>query len=165
MQQVVVPDAESVHELTAPEHLLVWAMRAIALGREDCPVVVKTFRRACGANGDQVLQAYAVFARYVALTAQKRLKVHVPGCPCMSADEASMLAVVAAAQSSLHTLDEQALKDQLARLAGRQAEDSLLIVAQSIGQLLEASDLILPDRGGAGDPSPWGEPRLQRVLN
>jgi hypothetical protein len=57
----------TVEQLTRPEHLLVWAMRAIALGREDCPIVVRTFRSACGARGDQMLQTYTIFIKYLAL--------------------------------------------------------------------------------------------------
>src|SRR4051812_11322248 len=47
-----------VYELSRPEHMLVWALRAICLGHEDCPMLAQTFSRLCGDFGPQALAAY-----------------------------------------------------------------------------------------------------------
>ncbi len=137
------PGGPLLHDLDRPEHLLVWSLRAIALGNEDCPIVVNTFRRICGREGDEALQAYCVFARYVSLIAQQRLRVHVPGCPCVGRDEIAVVAVIAAAQSSLDDLDEAPLRARLSHLVGRDPDEALVFVAQSIARLLAASGLSL----------------------
>jgi len=152
--------AALLQDLSRPEHLLVWAMRAIALGHEDCPTLVNTFRRVCGARAEQTLQAYGVFIKYVAMTSRQRLGVHVPGCPCVGGDEAAVVSVIAAAQSSLHDLDEAPLRARLGGLVGREPDGALLFAAQSIARLLAASGLTLPlsaigaDEGRAPDASP-----------
>lgn len=138
--------ADGLANLTRSEHLLVWALRAIALGREDCPVVVKTFRGCCGRRGDEVLQAYGIFVKYAAMTARKRLQVHAPGCPCVGHDELAVVAVLAAAQRAQDDADAQPLRERLEILTGRSADESLLQVACSIARLLEATGLRLPLR-------------------
>jgi hypothetical protein len=137
------PSGPLLHDLSRPEHLLVWSLRAIALGNEDCPIVVNTFRRICGREGDEALQAYCVFARYVSLIARQRLRVHVPCCPCVGRDELAVVAVIAAAQSSLNDLDEAPLRTRLCALVGRDPDEALLFVAQSIARLLASSGLSL----------------------
>lgn len=139
-------DVETVQDLTRPEHLLVWAMRAIALGHEDCPTVVRTFRRACGTHGDETLQTYVIFIRYLALSSRHRLQVHVPGCPCVGTDEAAALAIVAAAQGSLRGGGETGLRTALRDLTGAGPDETLVFVAQGLARLLVASGLAVPDR-------------------
>jgi hypothetical protein len=150
-------DLETVEDLTRPEHLLVWAMRAIALGHEDCPTVVQTFRRLCGANGDQTLQIYVIFIKYLAMTSRRRLQVHVPGCLCMGSDEAAALAIIAAGQRSLRSRDERGLRAALRDLTQARADESLVLVVQGVARLLDASGIALPSRS-ATFGAPWREP-------
>ena len=150
-----------LHELTRAEHLLVWAMRAIALGNADCPIVVNTFRDACGRRGDEALQAYGVFIKYIAMIARQRLRVHVPGCACVGEDEIAVLNVISTAQTSLETRSDAPLRTHLIRVTGRNPDDALIFVAQSIANLLATSginlssaeiddaDEIAPSRPGA----------------
>lgn len=118
-------------------------MRAIAVGREDCPIVVRTFRAACGRHGDEALQAYVAFVKYLAMTARRRLQVHTPGCPYVGDDELAIVDVIASAQASLQDCDERTLREHLAELIDRPADESLLFVAQSIARLLQAGGLAL----------------------
>ena len=165
MADVASDDIETVEDLTRPEHLLVWAMRAIALGHEDCPTLVRTFRAACGVLGDPLLQSYTVFIRYLALVSRQRLRVHVPGCPCVARDERGALAVVAAAQRSLHGRDERDLRRAMRDLTGG-SDEAIVLVAQGLARLLDAAGLAIPSRAGASG-SRWGEaePPAGTVLN
>jgi hypothetical protein len=160
------PSGALLHDLSRPEHLLVWTLRAIALGNEDCPIVVSTFRRLCGRDGDEALQAYCVFARYVSLIARQRLRVHVPGCPCVGRDELAVVAVIAAAQAFLNDLDEAPLRARLRGLVGRDPDEALLFVAQSIARLLSESGLSLhgPMMGSSEAP-PAGQATPKRALH
>jgi hypothetical protein len=152
MRHERIERAETLESLTRPEHLLVWAMRAIALGREDCPVVVKMFHRVCSARGQEVLQAYGVFVKYVAMTSQRRLQVHAPGCPCVGGDEQAVVQVLAAAQRSIAAEDGRSLEERLSALTGRRADESLMMVARAIGALLLSCGLVIPTRPAA-DPA------------
>jgi hypothetical protein len=155
-----------LHDLSRPEHLLVWSLRAIALGHEDCPIVVSTFRRVCGRDGDEALQAYSVFVRYVSLIARQRLRVHVPGCAWVGRDEIALVAVIAAAQSSLNDLEEAPLRARLSMLVGRDSDEALLFVAQSIARLLAASGLSLEaPMAESGDAAPAGRATGARALH
>jgi hypothetical protein len=157
------PSDVLLHDLSRPEHLLVWTLRAIALGNEDCPIVASTFRRVCGREGDEALQAYSV---YVSLIARRRLRVHVPGCACVGRDELAVVAVIAAAQSSLHDLDEAPLRGRLVALVGRDPDEALLFVAQSIARLLSESGLGLnAPMKDFGDAAAAGRATLGRALH
>ena len=48
MQANLSDEIETLEDLSRPEHLLVWALRAIALGHGDCPLIARTFDKACG---------------------------------------------------------------------------------------------------------------------
>lgn len=139
-------DVETVEDLTRPEHLLVWSMRVIALGHEECPLLSRAFQQMCGVHGLQALQTHLIFVKYVAMTAERRLQVHVPGCICLGSDEAAALAVVAAAQQSIRDRDEGGLRQALRELTGPRADESLILVAQALARLLDASGLVLPSR-------------------
>jgi hypothetical protein len=146
MSETWSEEVETVQDLARAEHLLVWAMRAIALGQEDCPVVVRTFQRACGAGGDQTLQAYTIFVKYLAMAARRRLQVHVPGCLCVGPDEAATVALIAAGQRSLRDRDETELRIALADNTALRADEPLVQVVRRIARLLAVNGLTLPDR-------------------
>lgn len=159
-------DVETVEDLSRPEHLLVWAMRAIALGHEDCPALVRAFRAAGGALGDELLQSYVVFIKYLALASRRRLQVHTPGCLCVGADELRALQVIASAQRSLRSRDERSLRAALGELTGRGPDESILLVAQGLARLLDAVGVALPSRRDAAE-SQWAEAgvTLRAMLN
>ena len=161
-------DVETVQDLTRPEHLLVWAMRAIALGHEDCPTVVRTFRHACGTHGDETLQTYVIFIRYLALSSRRRLQVHVPGCPCVGTDEAAALAIIAAALSKARCRagGETGLRTALLDLTEAGPDETLVFVAQGLARLLDASGLAVPDRS-ISPRAQWRQPEAAptRLLN
>jgi hypothetical protein len=142
-----------VHELSRPEHLLVWALRAICIGHGDCPLLARTFVHACGPDGPQTLAAYQALVMTVGVASRRRLQVHVPGCACVSPDERAMVAAVSAAQRSLAG-DEAPLRGALAALAGREPPEELVFAAQVVGRALQAGGHVLPGpRGSLAPPS------------
>jgi hypothetical protein len=146
MQPAIAERPEPIQALSRPEHLLVWTLRAVALGHEDDPVVIRTFRQACGEHGPKTLDAYCAFVRCVGMAADRRLTVHAPGCPCVSDDERALVACIAAAQGSLTRLDEARLTRRLEDLMGRHPGEALIFLAQAIGRFLFDAGLTLPAR-------------------
>jgi hypothetical protein len=142
-----------VYELTRPEHMLVWALRAICIGHEDCPMLAQTFTRICGETGMQILAAYHAVVMTIGVTARRRLVVHVPGCACVSADEQAMLALVSAAQQSLAG-DETVLRSDIGRLIGEEPSEHLVFAIQVVARALHASGHRLPHGQGRGIAGP-----------
>src|ERR1700748_2953591 len=104
---------EDVRDPRRPEHLLVWALRAIAVGHADCPAVRQAFNAACGSAGDMARMGYFLLVRQIGVTGKRRLTLHIPGSICLSPDERSIVAVVAAAQDAIRTGDESRLRAHL----------------------------------------------------
>ncbi|OYX29353.1 MAG: hypothetical protein B7Y99_13335 [Caulobacterales bacterium 32-69-10] len=132
-----------VYELSRPEHMLIWALRAICLGHEDCPLLMQTFSRICGDAGPQALAAYQAVVMTIGVTARRRLVVHIPGCACVSADEQAMVAVVSAAQRSLGG-DEAELRAQISGLTGQEPSEHLIFALQVVARVLSAGGHVLP---------------------
>src|SRR5580698_9147920 len=80
-----------------PERLLVWALRAMAVGRGDCPGLLRAFSDACGRMGGPALHAYFVLVKSIGMTSRRRLRVLFPSCPDFTFDERAIVGVVAAA--------------------------------------------------------------------
>jgi hypothetical protein len=81
-------------------------------------------------------------------------------------DEIALVAVIAAAQSSLNDLEEAPLRARLSMLVGRDSDEALLFVAQSIARLLAESGLSLEaPMTDSGDAPPAGRPTGGRVLH
>ncbi len=163
MQTEQMGAANSVAALSRSEHLLVWALRTFAVGQSDCPVLERTFRGACGEAGVRTLQAYFVLVRYIALKARRRLRVHAPGCPCLSADEAAVVGVVAAAQAGDGTWDGL-LDMRLAYLVRSGGREPLAFAAQAVGDALRQGGHQLPVRLDLGlEPASGTEPDLRVI--
>ena len=144
MTQDLDAQPQTLQELSRPEHLLVWALRAIAIGHEDCPLLCQTFNRTCGPMGWQALTAYGILVKTIGMTGRRRLCVHVPGCQCVGEDEKAIVGVVTAAQESLDRCDERRLRSLLQRLIEREPAESLVFAAQAVARILESSGLLPP---------------------
>jgi hypothetical protein len=155
--------AESLEDLSRPEHLLVWTLRAVAVGRGDCPLIETTFNKACGPRGGQALTAYLALVRYIGLTGRRRLRVHVPGCPCVSTDEKAIVGVVAAAQDSLCGAGEGLLKMRLRFLVEGEPHAAFILAAQTVARALKANGQSLPSRLYEDGPADAKAPRLRVV--
>ena len=134
----------TLRDLSRPEHLLVWALRAIAVGHGDCALVGRTFTHACGEMGGEALQSYVVLVKYIGMTGRRRLQVHVPGCPCVSLDETAIVGVVAAAQHSLREGNDALLKMRLRFLLESEPKEVFLFAAQAVATILDACGHALP---------------------
>jgi hypothetical protein len=114
-------------ELDETAHALLWGLRAIVVGRGDCPALRRAFLDLCGDQGDEALSALFVIIKQLAFRSRRRLSVHLPGCCAISGDELRFLSIVASAQT--------AEKESSAWLAGLIGSDVDLTLSRSIGVL------------------------------
>lgn len=133
----------SVASLAFPEQLVVWALRQWTTSRESWPCIEREFRRVCrGAAGLIAAQAMAETVGLIAARSHRRVECHPLACRQVSADEAGILALIAASQiCDRYTAEAQArtlVPDKL-----------VLVLLESIavlGAALAAADRALPPR-------------------
>ena len=136
-----------------PEALLVWAIRALAVGRGDCPCLLRAFGDACARMGPPVLHAFFVLVKSIGMTSRRRLCVLYPGCPDTTFDERAIVGVVAAALECLDHTDESLLRMRLRFLVEGEPDPNTLFAARAVAQIFAASGHALaldvhPDRPG-----------------
>ncbi len=135
--------AEAI-SLAEPERLLVRAVRAMAVGRGDCPALLQAFDDACGRMGDPALHAYFVLVRSIGMTSRRRLRVLYPSCPTTTFDERALVGVVAAALESLQHTDETMLRTRLCFLVDGEPDPNTLFAARAVAQIFAASGHAMP---------------------
>ena len=64
----------SLEDLDSGERLLVWSLRAMAVGHGDCPLMEQTFGRLCGPMGPAVLQAHFILMKLIGMTSRRPLR-------------------------------------------------------------------------------------------
>ncbi|MCL6607792.1 MAG: hypothetical protein K6T74_06825 [Geminicoccaceae bacterium] len=128
-----------VGQLAPAEQFLLWALRRRTTdGGATSPVLVHGFRLAFGLA--LVEPALAAFERFCALVEAEGLRDQglLPlACPCVSADEQRLLAILLAPRP--------AIAEALARLVvAAAAVDRLVACARELARLLERADLLAP---------------------
>ncbi len=133
------PPCAQERPIVEPERLLVWAIRAMAIGRGDCPCLLRAFSDACGRMGPPVLRAYFVLVRSIGMTSRRRLRVLYPGCSDTTFDERAIVGVVAAALDPMDRTDETLLRMRLRFLVDGEPDPNTLFVARAVAQIFAAS--------------------------
>jgi hypothetical protein len=141
--------------IVEPERLLVWALRAMALDRGDCPALLQAFSDACGRMGAPALHAYFVLVRSIGMASRRRLRVLYPRCPNVTFDERAIVGVVAAALESLHHTDETVLRTRLRFLVDGEPDPNTLFAARAVAQIFAASGHKLPLDVRPDRPGPY----------
>lgn len=110
--------------------LLVHSWRLTMAHGTGCSLIESRFRCSCGATAHRVFRAFCVFLCVLALSQRRCLRVNPPGQAALTADEARLLALIAAAQNDYPaTLDahlgwlaepplRQTLENSVRELAG-----------------------------------------------
>ncbi len=87
-----------LRDLTYGEHLIVWAFRAFAKGR-DCAIVRKEFDHGCGEHAAEAFGAMRIFVQQLAMLGRRPIVLAPPGCLTVVRDEQLVLCLFAAAQA------------------------------------------------------------------
>ncbi|MCC7268203.1 MAG: hypothetical protein IT546_12835 [Caulobacteraceae bacterium] len=121
-----------LRELSYGEHLVVWALRAFAAGRIQCPTLVREFRSACGELAAEARNAFIVFAQQLAARGRRPIVLAAPGCLTLTRDEQIVCALFADAQGGA----EARFEARLAYLLGRAAEPPFFAAAEVTARAL-----------------------------
>jgi hypothetical protein len=135
-----------IRDLRRPEHLLIRTLRAIAIGHGDCPRLGRAFEAVCGPQGGHALMSFFVLVRMIGVAGRRRLRLHAPGCVCLSSDERAMLAVIAAAQDGLRTGDTARLTAHLRWLVEGEPDQTFIHASNVVAHILQAHGQRLPLR-------------------
>ena len=126
-------------ELDGAGHALLSGLRAIAVGRAECPAVRRMFADLFGRSGNEALNVLFVFVRQLAFSSKRRLRVHLPGCSAISGDEMIFLSAISAAQCEGASA-ERGMGQWISRLAGRSdVAPTLAHTLKALGELLSES--------------------------
>jgi hypothetical protein len=93
------PEEVCLDDVSQGEQLLVFAWRMLVAGRQYCPLLEAELSRCAGANAREVLAALNVFLIAISNASRRRISVGHPGCPLITPDERSLLALLGSAAS------------------------------------------------------------------
>lgn len=103
MMMLATSMGQESSSLNEVEAVLLRAIRAIAIGQEDCPAVHSMFLATFGSAAESILQHLFLLVRYVGLASPKPLTLCPPGWPKVSADESGLLELI----TSIDSLDQR----------------------------------------------------------
>ena len=106
-----------------------WAFRAAAIGRIDCPALVSGFDRLFEERSAEALGALLRFTRAIGTDGRRRIGLGHPGCCAVTSDELSVVAVLAAAQKQ----EDERRDAHLLWLLGRRDVRSAATTADAVG--------------------------------
>ena len=142
--------------LERAEQLIVWTLRAMAVGHGECPALQRMFGVAFGAGADEAFLGFFVAVRTLGWCGRRKLRVHVPGCMAISPDERAILGLFAEAQASLADGDETGVRQRLAGLVDSRAAEAVLLSLQTVAGALEAQGYALPRPQAMAPARPGG---------
>lgn len=91
-----------------------WGFRAIATGHVNCPAVINGYHRALGQHAEKSYKALKNFVFSLSRSGRRSIKIAMPGCLGVTADELSILGAIHAAQTQQNSL----LRSHLSWLLG-----------------------------------------------
>ena len=144
-------DLTEAIEIDGVGHAVLWAVRAFVVGRGECAVVRRLFQDLCGPAADETLTTLFLAVKLLAFRSQRRLRIHLPGCRCVSGDELTLLAAVAAAREPTGGTGAAPLDRWLSRLSGTAPDSSLIRAFEAVGELLAAAGCEV----SIGAPGDW----------
>ena len=127
------PDPIDLADLRYGEHLIVWAFRTFARGR-DCPIVRREFDHGCGERAAEAFAAMRVFVQQWAIRGRRTIVLAPPGGLTLARDERTLLGLFAAAQAG----DREAFAVHFRALTAGPpnpiVERAATLVAEAMGQ-------------------------------
>jgi hypothetical protein len=136
MQLQTATALDGVAELDDLDRAVLWAMRSVAAGRADCPLLRRTFHDLYGPAADQILCGLLVMVRLLGARALAGVRLHMPGSSAVSRDELVILAVLAAAQDAGRRDGQAAVDAGLALLVGDRSDAGLAAAVGYVAELL-----------------------------
>ena len=126
-------------ELSEDEHILLWALRAIMVGRAECAGLRRAWRDTLGATADSAFAHLFTAIGLLRLTSVRMLRIHMPGCGAISGDEMTYLAILAAAQSAPPPGGPWPEDAWIGRLTGGPVDPCLRLTLRGVADMLRAN--------------------------
>ncbi|MEL7491682.1 MAG: hypothetical protein AAGJ73_13265 [Pseudomonadota bacterium] len=114
-----------------------WTFRAMASGCNGCNVLRRGFDRAFGEGGPRAFDEMRQFTRLLGNAGTRRILLAGSGCCRVTADELSMVAVLAAAQD--HDYDR--CKAHLCWLMGGREDSAAITAASRVASVFQVAGL------------------------
>lgn len=149
---------DDIEQLGYGQHLLLWAFRATAMGHADCPTLRRAFHAACCGLEDEALMALMVVVRTLGFCGRRKMRLHVPGCRCVSPDERTLLLLFAAAKTSVEMGDETEIRAELFDLVDPSLSGGVLLALQTVTSAIET-------HGHTVMATAFGGNRPERILH
>lgn len=126
-------------ELSEDGHVLLWAMRAIVVGRSECVGLRRAWRDTFGAAAETAFAHLFTAVGLMRLTSARMLRIHMPGCGAISGDEMTYLAILSAAQSPAPTTGPWPEDAWIGRLTGGPVDSCLRLTLRCVADMLRAN--------------------------
>lgn len=140
LEQRSQPDERSrMDQLGRGEQLILWSLRAIALGNAESPALRRAFEVALRSCAEEAFAALFLVVRLIGWGGRRRLRLQAPGCACVSDDETELLALFAEAQRTIEAADETALRRRLGELVETRLQACVLASLQTVACALEVN--------------------------
>ena len=121
------------------EQLMLWSVRAIALGHAESPALQRVLQVSLGSAAQETFAAVFVAVRTLGWCARRRLRLHLPGCDGVSEDEIWLLELFGEAQQALVWGDERAVRRRLGEVVDAPTAEGLLMTLQAATSALEVN--------------------------
>ncbi len=118
---------------------VLWGFRAAALRHTDCRVLREGFERALGSDGSSALNCIDELVRSIGTKGGRRITIGEPGCCGVTADELSVVALIASSQSG----ELERRNAHLRWLMGGHGEDRAQLAADTIGALFLSAGMAI----------------------
>jgi len=129
---VATSPSPGIVDLSYGEHLLIWTLRRVIVGRGDCALIRREYAAAFGEAADEALIAFHSFLVLLNRDSRRRFSIGHPGCADLTFDERHLLSVIAAAQGD----NDARLDAQLRWLVRREGQDDLHVAVSRLARLL-----------------------------
>ena len=124
-------------QLDQGSHFLLWALRALARGCSNCCTMKKGFAFTFGQEAGHALLAMKSLASALGNDGNRKLMLSVPGCQKLTADELSILCLLASAQRD----DQFQCQSHLTWLLAKSPSPELLNLCIGIAQAFSRHSL------------------------
>jgi hypothetical protein len=153
-----VDDPREVEEISYAEYLLVRSWRRFVLGHGPCPLLAGAFGGP--GRGEDILHTLAVFLQALGAGSRHPLSVGHPGCIELTADEAQMLAMLAAMQARHAALFDA----HLCWLVRPECRKAVTVAARILARLLSLERIRLPPPAMIAAPAPSALSLVSHVM-
>lgn len=127
-------------DLAFASRFAIWGFRAVAVGHHRCPAITAGYEQVLDSHAEDSYQALQDFVYSMAQSGRRRIKISMPGCLKVTADELSILSALHAVQTDQYLL----VKSHLNWLLGGHSDLAVFKAVMSFGAALSQGGVTVP---------------------